>query len=150
MNGNSVRTLSLLIAFFSLLSPLSGITTDASNGSGEASPMSEMPAVHTPPIAHALPTAQTGEVPLDFTHFVMGEFFTATWCGHCPPANEQLSDIYYNDSYQFYYVAMVCDKNDKASNRMGDYPTATGYPTVEFDGGYKENAGEHSDKSSYE
>jgi thiol-disulfide isomerase/thioredoxin len=88
--------------------------------------------------------------PGDFTHFVLGEQFTATWCGYCPTAAHQLEDIYYNDGYEFYYVALIGDVNDKASDRMGDYPTATGYPTVEFDGGYREETGAQSDKTAYE
>ncbi len=86
----------------------------------------------------------------DFTHFVLGEEMTATWCGFCPTAAEQLSDIYYNDSYEFYYVALITDVNDKADDRTGDYPTFQGYPTVYFDGGFRERTGAQDDKSAYQ
>lgn len=88
--------------------------------------------------------------PGDFTHFVLAEEFTATWCHFCPTAAEQLGDIYQNDGYEFYFVALIGDVNDKAEDRMGDYPTATGYPTVEFDGGDEEVSGQQDDKSTYQ
>ncbi len=86
----------------------------------------------------------------DFTHGVLGEEFTATWCQFCPSAAENLHAVYYEDGYEFVYVALICDVNDKAADRMDDYPTATGYPTVEFDGGYREETGGQSDKSNYQ
>ncbi len=95
-------------------------------------------------------TKETKAAPGDFEHFVIGEEFTATWCQYCPAAAEQLNDIYHNDGYEFYFVALICDVNDKAADRMDDYPTATGYPTVEFDGGYREESGAQGDKSAYQ
>jgi len=87
----------------------------------------------------------------DFTHGVTAEYFTTTWCGYCPAADEQLNDIYYNDGYgrNFFLVALITDVNDKAEDRMGDYPDVTGYPTVVFDGGESKVSGQQSDKSSY-
>ena len=83
----------------------------------------------------------TAELPVeDFTHVVFAEEFTATWCVYCPSAAENLMKIYddipdepyYHD--QFFFVALITDVNDKADDRMGDYPDVTGYPTVIFDG----------------
>ena len=78
----------------------------------------------------------TAELPVeDFTHAVFGEEFTATWCVYCPSAAENLIKVYddipdepyYDD--KFFFVALITDVNDKADDRMGDYPDVTGYPT---------------------
>ena len=95
----------------------------------------------------------------DFTHAVIGEEFTTTWCGYCPSAAENLNkvwqpkseypdDPYYHD--QFFFVALITDVNDKARDRAGDYPDFTGYPTVYFDGGDEKVEGGQSDTSNYE
>ena len=100
------------------------------------------------------------ELPVeDFTHAVIGEEFTATWCVYCPSAAENLykvwqpkseypDDPYYHD--QFFFVALITDVNDKADDRAGDYPDFTGYPTVYFDGGDEKVEGGQSDTSNYE
>ena len=75
-----------------------------------------------------------------FTHTVFAEEFTATWCVYCPSAAENLmlvyedvpGEPYYDDN--FFFVALITDVNDKADDRMGDFPDVTGYPTVIFDG----------------
>ena len=95
----------------------------------------------------------------DFTHAVIGEEFTTTWCVYCPSAAENLNkvwqpkseypdDPYYHD--QFFFVALITDVNDKAGDRAGDYPDFTGYPTVYFDGGDEKVEGGQSDTSNYE
>ena len=95
----------------------------------------------------------------DFTHAVIGEEFTTTWCVYCPSAAENLNkvwqpksqfpdDPYYHD--QFFFVALITDKNDKADDRTGDYPDFAGYPTVYFDGGDEKVEGGQSDTSNYE
>ena len=77
----------------------------------------------------------------DFTHAVLGEYGTATWCGYCKYAHGALKEIYNEGQYQFYYISLVTDKNTKASQRaINDY-NAYGWPTVWFDGGYKVNVG---------
>jgi thiol-disulfide isomerase/thioredoxin len=99
----------------------------------------------------------TAELPVeDFTHVVFAEEFTATWCVYCPSAAENLMKIYddipdepyYHD--QFFFVALITDVNDKADERMGDYPDVTGYPTVIFDGNDEKVSGGQSDTSNYE
>ena len=95
----------------------------------------------------------------DFTHAVIGEEFTATWCVYCPSAADNLNkvwqpkseypdDPYYHD--QFFFMALITDVNDKAGDRAGDYPDFTGYPTVYFDGGDEKVEGGQSDTSNYE
>ena len=99
----------------------------------------------------------TAELPVeDFTHAVFGEEFTATWCVYCPSAAENLMKVYddipdepyYDD--KFFFVALITDVNDKADDRMGDYPDVTGYPTVIFDGNDEKVSGGQSDTSNYE
>ena len=92
----------------------------------------------------------------DFTHVVFAEEFTATWCVYCPSAAENLMKIYddlpdepyYHD--KFFFVALITDVNDKAEERMEDYPDVTGYPTVIFDGNDEKVSGGQSDTSNYE
>ena len=99
----------------------------------------------------------TAEVPVeDFTHIVFAEEFTATWCVYCPSAAENLMKVYEdvpNEPYyedHFFFVALITDVNDKADDRMGDYPDVTGYPTVVFDGNDEKVSGGQSDTSNYE
>ncbi len=99
----------------------------------------------------------TAELPVeDFTHAVLGEEFTATWCVYCPSAAENLMKVYENipdEPYyhdKFFFVALITDVNDKAEERMDDYPDVTGYPTVIFDGNDEKVSGGQSDTSNYE
>ena len=99
----------------------------------------------------------TAELPVeDFTHAVFGEEFTATWCVYCPSAAENLMKVYENipdEPYyhdKFFFVALITDVNDKAEERMDDYPDVTGYPTVIFDGNDEKVSGGQSDTSNYE
>ena len=91
-----------------------------------------------------------------FTHTVFAEEFTATWCVYCPSAAENLMLIYedapgepyYDDN--FFFVALITDVNDKADDRMGDFPDVTGYPTVIFDGNDEKVSGGQSSTANYE
>ena len=91
-----------------------------------------------------------------FTHTVFAEEFTATWCVYCPSAAENLMKVYedvpdepyYDDN--FFFVALITDVNEKAEDRMGDFPDVTGYPTVIFDGNDEKVSGGQSDTSNYE
>ncbi|MFH1100427.1 MAG: CARDB domain-containing protein [Methanobacteriota archaeon] len=86
--------------------------------------------------------APQGGAPLrDFTHTVLGEEATATWCGFCPYVIQYLDEIYHSGLYDFYYVALVADKNPYASQRVLDELEVTGYPTVFYDGGYRQVLG---------
>ena len=76
----------------------------------------------------------------DFTHTVLGEYCTATWCGYCKYAHAALKNIYAGDWFPFYYVSLVTDKNTHAMARRNEI-TSTGYPTVVWDGGYKTDVG---------
>ncbi len=74
----------------------------------------------------------------DFTHTVLGEYGTATWCGFCHYAHTALKNIYASGDYPFYYVSLVRDKNIPVCDpRLFDELNLYGYPTVYFDGGDK-------------
>ena len=90
-------------------------------------------------IAKKTTTEYPAEV--DFTHTILGEYGTATWCGYCKYAHAALQNIYGGCWYPFYYVSFVCDKNTKAYQRAINELGLTGYPTVFFDGGYRKNVG---------
>ena len=48
------------------------------------------------------------------------------------------------------FVALITDVNDKADDRMGDFPDVTGYPTVIFDGNDEKVSGGQSSTANYE
>jgi hypothetical protein len=82
----------------------------------------------------------SGNEKLDFTHSVLGEFGTATWCGYCRYAHGALKELWAEGELDFYYVTLVCDKNGKASSRASQLGL-TGYPTLFWDGGYRKDVG---------
>jgi thiol-disulfide isomerase/thioredoxin len=73
----------------------------------------------------------------EFVHTVFIEEATATWCAPCPQVAAILHDLYETENYQFYYVSMVHDVNDKAEERLDVDYNNLGFPTVYIDGGYK-------------
>jgi len=84
----------------------------------------------------------SGNEKLDFTHTVLAEYGTATWCGYCPYAHTALKNIYASGDYPFYYVSLVRDKNIPVCDpRLFNELNLYGYPTVWFDGGYRVNVG---------
>lgn len=70
-----------------------------------------------------------------YTHTVMVEACTASWCSPCATAAAVLHDIFYSGDYDFYYVALVSDKNSYASARCGELGVSS-IPDYVFDGGY--------------
>jgi len=72
--------------------------------------------------------------------FVFIEEGTATWCSNCPTVADHLHDLYDSDDYNFYYVALVDDKSQKAAERLDEY-NIQAYPTVFIDGGYSHIVG---------
>jgi hypothetical protein len=90
---------------------------------------------------YAIDDKKTNNTERDFTHTVLGEFGTATWCGYCRYAHGALKEIYAEGEYQFYYMSLVCDVNSKAYSRAIGELGLTGYPTVYFDGGYRSTVG---------
>ncbi len=82
---------------------------------------------------------EEGIVSYDFTHAVLAEQCTATWCPNCPMAASALKSIYESGDYPFYYVAHVDDMNSIAKQRNKDFSFGIyaiyAFPTVYFDGG---------------
>ncbi len=74
-----------------------------------------------------------------FTHTVLAEECTATWCPNCPFAAEALYNIYQSGDYPFYYVALVNDMNTIANERNREYSfgfvKVFAFPTIYVDGG---------------
>ena len=77
--------------------------------------------------------------PANFTHTILAEECTATWCPNCPIAAEALYNVYSSGDYPFYYVSLVNDMNPIAKKRNRDYSFGLfkiyGFPTIYFDGG---------------
>jgi PKD repeat protein len=75
-------------------------------------------------------------------HTVFIEEGTATWCSNCPSVADILHELYTSGDYNFYYVAMIEDKNTKAHDRLYNDYNILGFPTVFIDGGYQVVMGE--------
>jgi len=71
----------------------------------------------------------------NFTHTVLAEEGTATWCPYCPDMAEKLNTVYNSGEYPFYFVALVADKNQDAADRLSNDLNIYGYPTTFIDGG---------------
>ncbi|MEM4257904.1 MAG: hypothetical protein QXL17_01970 [Candidatus Thermoplasmatota archaeon] len=106
---------------------------------GYARPPSQNPfdAYYVDATAGARP-GQTGynRIQENFTHTVLVEESTATWCGYCPSMADVLYSIYQSGEYPYYFVALVDDKNTQAAQRNDEF-NLYGFPTAFFDGGYK-------------
>jgi len=85
----------------------------------------------------------------DYTHTVMVEACTASWCPPCATAASVMHDIFYSGDYDFYYVALVSDKNGYASGRCGELG-ASSIPDYVFDGGYTRHVGTGGIPYAYE
>jgi thiol-disulfide isomerase/thioredoxin len=119
---------------------------------GYAHPPNQHPfdAYYVDATAGATPgTTGYNEVTEDFTHTVLCEEATATWCPPCPNTAEALKGIYESHDYPFYFVALVADKNSLANARVQNYYNLYGYPTCFFDGGYRVHLGGSSGQGVY-
>jgi hypothetical protein len=77
----------------------------------------------------------------EYSHTVLGEFGTTTWCGWCKYAHGALKNLYLGEWHPFFYVSMVADKNMHAANRIWNDYNCYGYPTMFWDGGHIVNGG---------
>jgi len=73
-------------------------------------------------------------VSMDYTHTVLVEVGTATWCPSCPASNSAWHTIYDSANYDFEYTELVYDKNTVASTRFNEFNPAW-VPTSYWDGG---------------
>jgi len=76
----------------------------------------------------------TSRTSRDYTHTVLVEVGTATWCPSCPASNTAWHSIYNGGNYNFEYSELVIDKNSVASSHMNKY-NLYWVPTSYFDGG---------------
>jgi len=88
----------------------------------------------------------SNEVEDGFTHSVIAEEGTATYCGYCPYVMDALSAIYASEDYPFHYIALVGDKSSDlddslAHHRLDDEFNFAGYPTTFVDGGHQVRIG---------
>jgi hypothetical protein len=70
----------------------------------------------------------------DYTHTVLVEVGTATWCPSCPASNAAWHTIYESGTYDFQYTELVYDKNPVASARFYEF-NPMWVPTSYWDGG---------------
>jgi len=85
-------------------------------------------------------TNETDDDSRDYTHTVMVEVGTATWCSACPAANAAWHNAYETGSYDFEYCEMVTDVNAVASTYMSHYNIYY-VPTSYYDGGVESYSG---------
>lgn len=90
---------------------------------------------------------KTGDQDRDYTHKVLVEIGTGSWCYWCQFTNAVMHDIYTNGDYNFEYVELV-DSNPIADQRIDDY-NIYGFPTSWFDGGYEVVVGGYDTWSEY-
>jgi len=75
-----------------------------------------------------------------FSHNVCGEFFTLTTCTYCKYAHKALKNIFARNNLPFYYISLVCNKNEHASERFGELDIFV-TPTVAWDGDFVRDEG---------
>ena len=83
----------------------------------------------------------------DYTHTVLVEVGTGSWCYWCQFTNAAMHDIYASGLYDFEYVELV-DSNPIADQRIDEYNQG-GFPTTYFDGGNEVFVGGSSTLSDY-
>jgi len=83
-----------------------------------------------------------------YTHTVMVEACTATTCPPCATAAAVMHDIYYSGEYDFYYVALVANKNNYANQRCAELDVYY-IPDYVFDGGYTRHVGSGGIPNAY-
>jgi len=71
----------------------------------------------------------------DYTHTVLVEVGTATYCPSCPASNLAWHNIYGSGNYDFEYCEMVIDRNSVANVHMNNNYNLYWVPTSYWDGG---------------
>ena len=77
---------------------------------------------------------QNNSGPRSYTHTVLVEVGTATWCSACPASNTAWHSIYGSGNYDFEYTELVYDKNSVANTRFSQFNPKY-VPTSYWDGG---------------
>ncbi len=94
-------------------------------------------------------TIEVSEDVMNLVHTVFVEEGTATTCVYCPNVADILHRLFDSNEYNFYYVAMVEDKNDLAYDHLHNDHNIYGNPTVYIDGGYDVILGGEVPESNY-
>jgi len=85
----------------------------------------------------------------EYTHTVLAEEPTATWCGYCPTVATYMDNIWESYEYDWNFIALVDDMNPYADERNTELGVS-GFPSVYYDGGYQVITGSGSPQSSHE
>ncbi|KYK29537.1 hypothetical protein AYK20_05185 [Thermoplasmatales archaeon SG8-52-1] len=80
---------------------------------------------------------------LDFTHTILGEFFTINACVPSKYSHQALKELYAEGYHPFYYITYIYDKNNNSKMRRNEL-NVVGSPTTKFDGGYETVVGGES------
>lgn len=83
--------------------------------------------------------------PPDYSNYVLIEEATQHRCEPCVHAAEVLHNLHENNYANFFYVSMVQDRNQKASDYLFDYYNLYAYPSLYIDGGYRIQVGASED-----
>ncbi len=70
-----------------------------------------------------------------YTHTVLAELGSTTWCPYCPGASETMSKVFSNASVPFYYITLVYDQSEAAKKRGMEFNDFY-IPMLYIDGGY--------------
>jgi hypothetical protein len=76
----------------------------------------------------------------DYSHTILGEFFTMTTCVPCKYSHQALVSIYNASYHPFYYITYVYNKNNNSKMRKNELQIFSS-PTTDFDGGYERVTG---------
>lgn len=85
----------------------------------------------------------------NFTHTVLVEEGTATWCPYCPAMANALNNVYLSEEFPFYFVALIDDTSEVAAYRIRNDLNLQGFPSAFFDGGNKAILGGVSNENTY-
>ena len=86
----------------------------------------------------------------EYTHTVLAEEGTATWCGYCPTVVAILDNIWESEEFDWNLVTLVDDMNPAYSGNRLNELGLTGFPTVFYDGLYGEVGGAGPSQSVHE
>jgi hypothetical protein len=83
---------------------------------------------------------ETEPIGRDYSHTILGEYFTMTTCVPCKEVHQALKNIYAAQYHPFYYITYVYNKNNVSKQRKSELVVVAS-PTTVFDGGYNRETG---------
>jgi hypothetical protein len=84
----------------------------------------------------------------DFSHSILIEVATGSWCPYCPATANGLKNLYDGGAYPFEYVSLE-DALDTNEAYLNDHFNAMFFPTGYVDGGYYLSVGGNPDTASW-